>query len=209
MLTEFKELKVYSENVLRAIDVAIGFGSGKLSAETLRLVGNLLQKHAVLQEEMQICAEKLKVLIGGVTTKLDELAAVSNPKPAVEEPEEIVKVELEVQNVVVKKRRGRKPKKLVVESVEVDGLDLLANAAVTRVSPDIKKETPAESKKVPVTKLKKKMRKRSKTTEASQNEEQSDCDSADDSVGKPDEELFCICNRPSFGKMICCDNVSL
>lgn len=226
LLSEFRELKSESGKVLQAIDMAIGFGSGKLSTETMLLVKNLLEKHVGLQDEMRVCAAKLKVLINGVSTKLNELAAISNPNAAVKdassnpdaapkaaEEDEVVFVPPEPVPVIVigNKRRGRKPKKLMDESevIDVDGLDLLASAA-TMVSSDIKQEPATKAKKVPITKFKKKPRKRSKNSEgaSSKEEEQSGVEDADDSADKPEEELYCLCNGPSSGKMVCCDNVS-
>lgn len=213
MLSEFRELKSESGKTLRDIDAVIGFGSGKLSTESLKKVENLLAQHSRLQEEMLACASKLRVLINGVTRKLNELAAVSNPNAAVndEEVKEVDPPEPMPDVVQVpKKKRGRKPKSLTVDSSPVvEGLDLLANA-VSMVSLNVKTEPVVRTKKVPITKFKKKLRKRSKTSDArvSKDEEPSENEDLDDSTDKPDDDLFCICNRRSAGEMIACDNVS-
>lgn len=216
MLSEFRELKSDSGKILRDIDVVVGYGTEKLSAESLRCIEILLQQHSRLQEEMLVCAAKLKVVINGVKGKVNELAAVSNPNAVIndEEEKEVDPPEPLPDVVQVpKKKRGRKPKQLTNDSspVVVDGLDLLANA-VSMVSLDVVKiENVVRTKKVPITKFKKKTRKRSKNSDAreSKDEEQTDDDDdPDDSTEKPDEELFCICNRRSAGDMIGCDNVS-
>lgn len=184
---------------------------------------DLLKEYCTLQDEMTACTGKLEDLICGVTTKLHGLAAVSNPNSVVKTekvdlpelvPDGEKGVVAEGWDVIAKvvQKRGRRSKKLPnVLSHAIHGLDLLANA-VSLVSTKVEKEAEAKTKKVPITKFNKKSRKRGKNSEAggSKDEEQSDDfeDVADDSGGKPDEDLFCVCNRPSFGNMVCCENVS-
>lgn len=206
LLSEFKELKIKCREILQAVDSAIGSGSAKLSRETMSLVEDLLKEYCSLQEEMKICTEKVNELVCGVTAKLNDLAAISNPKFAFKlESDDLP----DIQKVAQK--RGRRSKKLPNVSHTVGGLNLLVNA-VSLVSLEVKKEPAAKTNKVPITKFIRKSRKRGKNSDAggSKDEEQSDDidDATNDSGGKSDENLFCVCNRPSHGSMVCCDNVS-
>ena len=202
LISQFREVDEKIVSIIREVeDLSFQCQSNECVINIMKI---LLEKLEECQNDKQIFADEINHRLVRFNSSLVEAKDACEDSLLMEQKPDCT--------IVARKaplKRGRKPKKRVDEEVKPEeGLLLLAETALK-----VKIEE-QKVKKIPVTKRKSRKGKRRKSKAVEVNEEgvekEQEANYTDEAppTGDEDEDLFCICNKPSFGNMVSCDNVS-
>lgn len=225
IITTYKEYDCRIRDIVEGINIVSDQISSNPSAfgVLIRLLKNIQD----LYDDKLHCAYKINELIRSKLQEVDSNQEVRQFKDCSVTPDKTLpepsgsSTPIEKGAPPAKKRRGRKPMKLMNEhkqdfshnpmKTESRDLMLLADVAINKEGKEDDPGLAGSLAKVPVTKRVRNRRRgrnrKNKEVQSSEGDQTVDGDDEEE-VKEADENepLYCLCNKPSFGSMIECDN---